>query len=397
MYECAEQRRCREMAEASNFYRAVYSEESKILWVLNAYSKDQKKTPEIEEVGWEHLVRFGGDLTSLSFRILDGKGRMHIIEIQLDKTHPKCPPSISADVPYMFDLKWSTHSRLKDVVQQFKKHLEKLQAFWSTLDDIDRSLWVVDPKQASPAVSYRQINMGNDCFIVLSINAFDPRSLPEINDKQFLENLKCLLETQLPISPDVQKNEQQVECGICYAQSLPIDEELRHKSGTGTDYTCDNTSCKRAFHSICLVDWLRSITTTRQSFDVLFGSCPYCSEPVAVDHQVAPLWNAANHVLLRYICTILLVVVLIHATSTNQPSQRRCAIPNKLFNPSIINYHRMAPHLNAHYRSGWDLGSLRSFQMDISGLFIVVSVSDSASNGPMVGVTCFGVMRACNN
>ncbi|CAB4314433.1 unnamed protein product [Prunus armeniaca] len=286
LQECAEQRRCREMAEASTFYRAVYSE--------------------IEEVGWEHLVRFGGDLTSLSFRILDGKGRMHIIEIQLDKTHPKCPPSISADVPYMFDLKWSTHSRLKDVVQQFKKHLEKLQAFWSTLDDIDRSLWVVDPKQASPAVSYRQINMGNDCFIMLSINAFDPRSLPEcrfigsgpivnllrnrwrrnskrwIKDKQFLENLKCLLETQLPIPPDVQKNEQQVECGICYAQSLPIDEELRHKSGTGTDYTCDNTSCKRAFHSICLVDWLRSITTTRQSFDVLFGSCPYCSEPVAV-------------------------------------------------------------------------------------------------------------------
>ncbi|ONI02669.1 hypothetical protein PRUPE_6G213700 [Prunus persica] len=248
------------MAEASTFYRAVYSE--------------------IEEVGWEHLVRFGGDLTSLSFRILDGKGRMRIIEIQLDKTHPKCPPSISADVPYMFDLKWSTHSRLKDVVQQFKKHLEKLQAFWSTLDDIDRSLWVVDPKQASPAVSYRQINMGP--IVNLLRNRWRRNSKRWIKDKQFLENLKCLLETQLPIPPDVQKNEQQVECGICYAQSLPIDEELRHKSGTGTDYTCDNTSCKRAFHSICLVDWLRSITTTRQSFDVLFGSCPYCSEPVAV-------------------------------------------------------------------------------------------------------------------
>lgn len=35
--------------------------------------------------------------------------------------------------------------------------------------------------------------------------------------------------------------------------------------------------------------------------------------------------------------------------------------------------------------------------MDIGGLFIVVSVSDSTSNGPLVGVTCFGVMRACNN
>ncbi|KAB2617649.1 E3 ubiquitin-protein ligase FANCL-like [Pyrus ussuriensis x Pyrus communis] len=256
--ECAEQRRCRELAR-------------------------------IEEVGWENLTRFSGDLTSLSFWIF-----MHVTEICLDKTHPKCPPPISTNVPDLFNLKWSSNSRLKDVVQQFKKHLETLQAFWSTLDDIDRSLWVVDPKQASPDVSSRQIIIGNDCCIVLSINSIDPRTLPEccfigsgpfvnllrnrwrrnskrwIQDKPFLE---CLLETQLPTPPDVEKNDHQVECGICYAQSLPIELELT---------TCDNTSCNKAFHSICLVDWLRSITTRRQLFDVLFGSCPYCSEPVVV-------------------------------------------------------------------------------------------------------------------
>ncbi|XP_050374549.1 uncharacterized protein LOC126792102 [Argentina anserina] len=284
--ECSEQSRCRELAKASTFYRAVYSE--------------------IEEVGWEHLLRFGGDLTSLSFRVLDSKDRVHVMEIQLDKNHPASPPSISADIPYLFNLKWSSNSRLKDVVQQFRKHLEKLQTFWSTLDDIDRSLCIVDPKQTSPAVSNRQVVIGNDCSIVLSINATDPRSLPECRfmgsgqivnllrdrwrrksktwtkDKQFLDNLETLLEIQLPRPVDVDKNDQQVECGICYAQSLPVDDELRDRSGTGTDYTCDNTSCKRAFHSICLMDWLCSITTTRQSFDVLFGSCPYCSEAVAV-------------------------------------------------------------------------------------------------------------------
>ncbi|CAN0864986.1 E3 ubiquitin-protein ligase FANCL [Linum grandiflorum] len=53
-------------------------------------------------------------------------------------------------------------------------------------------------------------------------------------------------------------------------------------SGSATDYTCENTNCSRAFHSVCLGDWLRSITTTRQSFDVLFGNCPYCSDPVAI-------------------------------------------------------------------------------------------------------------------
>ena len=28
--------------------------------------------------------------------------------------------------------------------------------------------------------------------------------------------------------------------------------------------------------------WLRSVTTTRQSFNMLFGECPYCSKPMKV-------------------------------------------------------------------------------------------------------------------
>ncbi|XP_059438107.1 uncharacterized protein LOC132170960 isoform X2 [Corylus avellana] len=302
--EQTEQTRCRELAKSSTFYRTVYSE--------------------IEEVGWEHLVRLGEDLTFLSFRIFglslflhligrDEKGRMHFMEIQLDIAYPKSPPSVSADVPYIFDLQWSKNSRLKDVVQQFGEHLEELQEFWSILDDIDRSLWVVDPKNPSRSMSERQINIGNDCFIVLSINANNPRSLPECRfmgsgsfvdslrkiwqrnsrkwakDKPYLENLTCLLETQLPRPTDGQKNNQQVECGICYAQYLPVDDELGTKSGSGTDYTCENSTCSKAFHSVCLGDWLRSITTTRQSFNVLFGNCPYCSEPVAVKIKAAKM------------------------------------------------------------------------------------------------------------
>ncbi|KAF2295670.1 hypothetical protein GH714_033538 [Hevea brasiliensis] len=248
---------------------------------------------QIEEIGWEHLVNLAGDLKLISFRIVvtfvylstrDKKGRVHILEVQLDKTYPKCPPSVAAvGCTYIFNVKWSMNSRLKDLVQQFQEqHLEKLQEFWSTLDDIDNSLCVVNLKQTSRATSFRQIDIGNDCFIMLFINSKNPKSLPEMKDKTILENLTSILETQLPKPPDVQKNDQQVECGICYAQCLPIDDELGPRSGTGTDYTCDNSNCNRAFHSVCLGDWLRSITTTRQSFNVLFGNCPYCSEPVAV-------------------------------------------------------------------------------------------------------------------
>ncbi|EXB78248.1 hypothetical protein L484_007766 [Morus notabilis] len=238
-WECSNQTRSKELDKSTRFHRLVYSE--------------------IEEIGWEHLVRLSGDLTLLSLRVLDKKGRVHHLEIQLDKAYPKSPPSISA-------------------------HLNKLQEFWSTLKDIDKTLFV-DSKMSS--LSSRSIDIGNDCFIVLSIVANDPRSLPESTKRSFLENLECLLATQLPRRPDVQKNDQEVECGICYSQSLPIDEELGDKSGSGIDYTCENTNCNRAFHSVCLGDWLRSITTTRQSFNVLFGNCPYCSEPIAVKINIA--------------------------------------------------------------------------------------------------------------
>nr|KJB18088.1 hypothetical protein B456_003G033500 [Gossypium raimondii] len=260
----------------------------------------------IEEVGWDHLVRAGGDLSFLIFRVLDKKGRVHVMEIQLDKAYPRVPPMVSADVPYIFNLKWSMNSRLKNLVQQFEKHLEKLQGFWSTLDEIDRSLQIVDSKQASRAIPSRQIHVGNDCFIILFIDINDPRSLPECRfmglgntvnslrktwkrnvdkwerDKAFLENLECLLNTQLPRLADEETNNHLDECGICYAQYLPIGDELGPRTGSATDYTCENNSCSKAFHSVCLVDWLRSITTTRQSFNVLFGNCPYCSEPIAV-------------------------------------------------------------------------------------------------------------------
>ncbi|KAH9712460.1 e3 ubiquitin-protein ligase fancl [Citrus sinensis] len=219
------------------------------------------------------------------------------------------------------------------------QHLEKLQEIWNILDEIDKSLWVIDLKNPSRANVCRQINLGYNCIIMLSIHIDDPSSLPECRfmgsdpmvnslrktwqrnskrwnkDKPFVENVANLLETQLPRPPEHENNYQQVECGICYAQFLPIDEELGAKSGGGTDYTCDNSSCSKAFHSVCLGDWLRSITTTRQtcavhmvhtaqrntdlfaicycdkswelSYDVLFGNCPYCSEPVAVKISIA--------------------------------------------------------------------------------------------------------------
>ncbi|MQL82105.1 hypothetical protein Taro_014579 [Colocasia esculenta] len=109
---------------------------------------------------------------------------------------------------------------------------------------------------------------------------------PLVNSKPFPENLETLLGVALPSPPCVTlKDNELAECGICYVHCLPVDQELGAKNGITVDYTCDNPNCRKAFHTVCLRDWLRCITTTRQSFDVLFGKCPYCSEAVAVKSE----------------------------------------------------------------------------------------------------------------
>ncbi|XP_047085870.1 E3 ubiquitin-protein ligase FANCL [Lolium rigidum] len=283
---------------------------------------------QIEEVGWGRLASAAGDdgVSCLAFRVLqciwlysvnlwpvvslivrDEHGRQHLLEITLPMNYPACPPSIAADVPYLPKLQWSKSSRLKDVVSQFQEHLKVLQDYWSTMDDINKALCVVDPTKPAYAMSHRRIALGDDCYILLNVDAQKPSSLPECRflgtdgklerliknwrknrnrwsaDKKFHENLATVLDFALPQPPSISiKDDQPADCGICYATHLPTDDELGTQSGCATDYTCENSSCSRAFHSVCLRDWLRAITTTRQSFDVLFGNCPYCSEAVAV-------------------------------------------------------------------------------------------------------------------
>ncbi|KAJ4815128.1 zinc ion binding protein [Rhynchospora pubera] len=266
---------------------------------------------QIEEIGWEHLIKATEDLASLTFRILDEKGKCHVAEIILSHNYPHAPPSINADLPSIPKLKWSNTSRLIDVINQLREHLKKLQEVWSTLECIDNNLSVIGRKEQGFATTHRHISLCEDCSILLHINPCRPNSLPECrffgsdekvdqllknwkknsrnwkSDKSFHENLATILETELPEPPisattATENRDEAIDCGICYVTYLPIDEELGSDSGCAPDYKCENTSCMRAFHTVCLRDWLRTITTTRQSFDVLFGNCPYCSEPVAV-------------------------------------------------------------------------------------------------------------------
>lgn len=51
-------------------------------------------------------------------------------------------------------------------------------------------------------------------------------------DKKFHENLSTVLDFELPQPPSVSiKDDQQADCGICYATHLPIGELIYSASG----------------------------------------------------------------------------------------------------------------------------------------------------------------------
>ena len=70
--------------------------------------------------------------------------------------------------------------------------------------------------------------------------------------------------------------EYSVECAICYSYEL---------DGAVPDVVCD--SCSKPFHKACLTEWLRALPTTQQSFNRLFGECPYCGHSIACEAAAA--------------------------------------------------------------------------------------------------------------
>jgi E3 ubiquitin-protein ligase FANCL len=57
------------------------------------------------------------------------------------------------------------------------QHLKILQEFWSTMDEIDKVLWIVDPTKPSYAMCHRRISLGNplthlDVIVVLLLCMF---------------------------------------------------------------------------------------------------------------------------------------------------------------------------------------------------------------------------------
>uniref|UniRef100_A0A671KRF4 FA complementation group L n=1 Tax=Sinocyclocheilus anshuiensis TaxID=1608454 RepID=A0A671KRF4_9TELE len=156
-------------------------------------------------------------------------------------------------------------------------NVEALSEFWSVLDEIDEQTWVLEPEKPTKADSMRRIAIGNNVSIKVQIDPRHPKMLPECcllgaehgrnPDCSVLQNMKDLIS----FCCCVLKKSFSVECGICYSYRL---------ESAIPDQVCNDPRCGQPFHQVCLYEWLRGLPTSRQSFNIVFGECPYCSKVI---------------------------------------------------------------------------------------------------------------------
>ncbi|XP_016892727.1 E3 ubiquitin-protein ligase FANCL isoform X2 [Cynoglossus semilaevis] len=248
---------------------------------------------EMETLGWNKLLFIDTHFKTLRLTAQDSAGRQHALTVKLKSKHPAEAPECSADLPLPLALTWTQQSTLEHLYSQFLLVLESLTEFWEILDEIDLNTWVLEPEKPSRSDTMRRIAIGSNASIRVEVDPRHPKMLPEccllgaehivtplrnkLNsnmhlwnpDSSVLFNLRDVLEIEFPSPATHEKSDFSVECGICY--SYRLEDAI-------PDQVCNDPRCGQPFHQACLYEWLRALPSSRQSFNVVFGECPYCSK-----------------------------------------------------------------------------------------------------------------------
>ncbi|XP_077342178.1 E3 ubiquitin-protein ligase FANCL [Lithobates pipiens] len=252
---------------------------------------------DIDSLGWDKLVFVDNEFSTLKLKIEDSTARAHVIIVKLGARYPYKAPDCCIDLPVPFSVSWTPQSNLQDIYNQALSALESLKVFWDALDEIDKKTWVLEPENPSRSATVRRIAIGNNVSITIDVDPRHPTMLPEcyflgadhvvqplkekLNsnihlwdpDVGLLQNIKDVLEIDFPSRTDFDKSDFSMECGICYAYRL--DSAI-------PDQVCDDPHCGQPFHQACLYEWLNSLPSSRQSFNIIYGECPYCSKPITL-------------------------------------------------------------------------------------------------------------------
>ena len=289
---------------------------------------------ELDTIGWGALQGISASLDEVQLLVEDTAGREHILALSIPPDYPRSPPTPRVSLPAPFELRAATAASsssssssaaatssadgklysLSSALSQFRQALARHQLLWTMLDDLDAHTWVLEPKRPTRDCVSRRIALGDHCSLQISLHVAAPASLPELQflgadrviaplrhalnanlaqwsgaDRTVRLNLQAVLQRDFPPPPGAAgaagaaaagaagaggegEDEYAVECAICYMYEL---------EGTVPECACDG--CAKPFHKACLSEWLRGLPTTQQSFNRLYGECPYCSRAISCE------------------------------------------------------------------------------------------------------------------
>ncbi|KAG8443981.1 hypothetical protein GDO86_009239, partial [Hymenochirus boettgeri] len=252
---------------------------------------------DIECLGWDKLSFVDTELRIIKLKMEDMSGREHLVTLKFNSKYPYEAPGCFVDFPVPFSISWTQQSSLLNIQNQVSAALESLKDFWDALDEIDQKTWVLEPEKPTRSATMRRIVIGNNVSITIDVDPKHPNMLPEcyflgadhvvtplrerLNsnihlwdpENRLLQNLKDILEIEFPSCSKLQKSDFSMDCGICYAYRL---------ESAIPDQVCDDPRCGQPFHQACLYEWLRGLPSSRQSFNVIYGECPYCNKPITL-------------------------------------------------------------------------------------------------------------------
>ncbi|XP_064487790.1 E3 ubiquitin-protein ligase FANCL-like [Ornithodoros turicata] len=268
-------------------------------------SKIQTQSPEnlqhiissLQECGWSNVEHVSESANEIHMKHFDEAGRIHNIRIRVPEEFPIKAPACSTSLPIEYEPVWhKDKGTIRNIYDDFVGKVKQLQPFWSVMDEIDGKFWVLDPPKPRVSDSYRRISLGNNVSVVIAVDPRAPGSLPKLEftgpeklvtkfrslleknaekwdvTKSLCENIEMILESELPSKATTTMEEMDCMCGICY--SFLLDKAV-------PEVVCDNPNCSKPFHEGCIYEWMRSLATVRQNFNLLFGECPYCSQPMS--------------------------------------------------------------------------------------------------------------------
>ncbi|KAI8580703.1 hypothetical protein K450DRAFT_235550 [Umbelopsis ramanniana AG] len=264
---------------------------------------------QLNTIGMENVVYMDPGLKSFHLSIRDSSGRQHIVYIDLPEGSHIYPLNVIAELPCEMPT-FSVKTNIPTVISAIRDILNDYQKLFDELDNLDANSWVLDPVRPTRRDTQRRLALGHHCTLHLEIkHTKNPCEAPDLQlfgaesriavwkeainrnmaawdgSKPLLDNILRVLELpKLPQRDNFGDNSADVECGICYAYHLNTPDTSATTKTPEKEQTpsliCNNETCGRAFHHRCMYEWLRSVPTTRQSFDVLFGFCPYCNQDI---------------------------------------------------------------------------------------------------------------------